>query len=455
MRRATGMGVQSQGADSAAEKDSVNIADLEEVGGSGSCYKLAGTQKPVKRVIMNSCLAITKFHMSTRDKLFTQNAVCEKCDFNDLMKAREIIYTFCHPDTNYKYAGPRGGSERDRITKVFNDVYTKLLELDAKDQTPMIVLPSEELGVFLKDDQPQMNQRMGKIENETSSLKDEVRDLKAAFQSYMGNLPSSSTFPGNPVTPKPMPAIPLAHRQRLFSETSLKKRRLDGGKSETISSEIDSDDDNEFSMQRHQKEKLRSDNRRTAKNKQTLESPAGAGKLMSDVLISGPQKFDTNVKSRPKSTWGKCQSPSNGFKGSVPEIFIHNCEHEVIAATVETHLKKKGLDIIKVIQVSNPSNWKKSFKVTTRSYEDYRKLLSGEHVPMGVGVRRFRAPRGNDNSGVRDSSTLVLTREVKSYLNNNPLAPSSNSSVTTARDTAISMASVLEIPIDGALSTKQ
>ena len=105
--------------------------------------------------------------MSTRDKLFTQNAVCEKCDFNDLMKAREIIYTFCHPDTNYKYAGPRGGSERDRITKVFNDVYTKLLELDAKDQTPMIVLPSEELGVFLKDDQPQMNQRMGKIENET------------------------------------------------------------------------------------------------------------------------------------------------------------------------------------------------------------------------------------------------------------------------------------------------
>ena len=57
--------------------------------------------------VINSCLAFTKFLMSSRDKVYIREIITSKFDLDSLKKAYEVLYKFCEPDIKFTFQGPR------------------------------------------------------------------------------------------------------------------------------------------------------------------------------------------------------------------------------------------------------------------------------------------------------------------------------------------------------------
>ena len=94
--------------------------------------------------ILNPCLALSKHLMSYREKSHIQNVICSRFSLDALKEAREIIYTYSEPGKPYAYRGPyKVVNVRDKSTAAFEDIFSKLSELDAKGKMPIIACPSD------------------------------------------------------------------------------------------------------------------------------------------------------------------------------------------------------------------------------------------------------------------------------------------------------------------------
>ena len=116
-----------------------------------------------------------------------------------------------------------------------------------------------------------------------------------------------------------------------------------------------------------------------------------------------PSKNNTNsysgvVQSKSKeklpSTWGKIKATSS-FRGAVSDVFLHNLDMSVTVEDVKDYFKGENVSIRKVEKLSHQEAARSSFKLSPVTQEDYDKILSGQVLPEGVGVRKFIPPRRN------------------------------------------------------------
>ena len=153
--------------------------------------------------VINSCLAFTKFLMSSRDKVYIREIITSKFDLDSLKKAYEVLHKFCEPDIKFTYQGPRkNASVRDKCVHVFDKFYGKLCELDAKAESPMIACPSEDLFLIFSSGGADSTRQ----EDRFSKLEESVMDIQRTLTQMMGN-GTSSILPST--------------RQRLMSSASV------------------------------------------------------------------------------------------------------------------------------------------------------------------------------------------------------------------------------------------
>ena len=339
--------------------------------------------------ILNACLAFMRFHMTSRDKLYIQDATCARFSLNVLKQAHEVLFKGCHPTAKYiAVRGPNKGGPREKSIFFFEECFKKLVDLDQKGLQPIIACPSDELYVFLGDngsyDHKLNENRFAKLEKSM----DEMSTVLATIMSG-GNppglpaptvLPKQSVLAEASVVPTtstlPAPAIPSnMHmfrgngRIRADSTSSAKRDRSD-----------DEDLDKSFTEvgPRNRSKKVKTNNTKS---------------FSSVAQANGPPK---STVIRRQANWGKAtNSKPNELVGAVPELFIFNCAGRPDEHKVKKYLESKDLMINKVTMMSQPDAYKRSFRVSVATCSDYDKLLSGEPLPPFVGVKKFIFGRNN------------------------------------------------------------
>ena len=375
-----------------------------------SVMKLSDTSSavPLNLPILNTCLAFTKHLMASKDKTYIQDAVISRFSWEALKDATEVLY-------NTTYRGPNlTPNVRDRSIHAFNRIYTKFVELDALQQLPVIACPSEDLGLLLSfnNDPIVIDSRFKKLENE-------MAELKRTFHQYTEAIAVKNPFPSI----EQASSIPASTRRRLVSESS-KRRRTENG-IEYSQSESESEvasNEEEFKLPKKQEKKL-------------------GRKLYSDRLKTAPPpngKTPPNKKqNRPTAMWGKGNSlNTNHLSGSPPDIFMFCCKVNVEEEDVRNHFKAQDIELLKVCKMTKHAEARShSFKLTVSKSEDYDKILTGNHTPQYVGVRRFIPARRVNNK--ENSDSRIANNGMRDFLNNSPQTSSQQDTATNSQtDTA-------------------
>ena len=96
----------------------------------------------------------------------------------------------------------------------------------------------------------------------------------------------------------------------------------------------------------------------------------------------------------------------------VPDVFIYRCRLDTEAEVVKNHLINRGLKIRSVDLKSHKDSATRSFKVSIETWDDFQKLLAGEHIPKCVKVRKYiyfkHRDSGNQFAGGKIGSTSFV-----------------------------------------------
>ena len=357
----------------------------------------ASTEQNTKNMpILNACLSLIKHLMKNKDKSYAQDAVCSKFSINVLKNSYKILYRHVNPEDELSYRGPQKASDRDKCVHCFNEIYKLLVKLDSQDKCPIIACPSDELNqVFPATGQNDFSyeNRLRNVEIDMARLKSvekSINDLRAEIRSF-----SRDDWPG----PKPGVHVPrqlAQERLRLTSISSVKsatsvsssKRLRSESDIETVGSE---DDESQFEVPKYNQKKAKN---REKKLKSSPERPSYSSKL-----ITGSGK--PPLKSRPV-VWGKSHVPNvqNSLSGAVPDLFMFNVVGEPSEETVGDYLSSCNISVKKVKLVSHANAPKRSFRISVSSFTDYDKMMSGEVLARGIGLRKFIPPKSEVTSSI-------------------------------------------------------
>ena len=316
--------------------------------------------QPKGVVILNASLALIKHLMSCRDKDYIQNAICSRFSVEALKEACEVIYTYSEPNESYGYRGPnKVVNVRDRSIHAFDGIYLKLTELDAKGESPHIACPSDQMAMILS------------LHNDPVAVDDRFRSLERDVSKIMKMVEGHSmSFP--PLAPPS--AIQPATRERLNSESSLKRKPNDDGDVASEESESEAAGDGFTVQSYHAKKRAR--------------------KTYSDQVKApvkpSQQAVDRKKSQKSKAVWGKSSSvTTEHLSGPPPQVFLVNCRPEIEEENVKKHFQSFGISLVDVKLRSHHNARKKSFVLTVGKRKDFDQILSGDLLPEDIGVRQY------------------------------------------------------------------
>ena len=352
--------------------------------------------------LLNVCIAFIRCLMITKDKQYISNETCAGFDLSTIKKAREILFKYCDPNTRYVYQGQRKDkSVRDKATHAFEGIFNKLRDLDAENITPKIACPAEELHLMppiaTKTEGKLINERFERIETTIDELKSTLQTMAVAH-----------TAPG----------IPPNTRDRLISEISVKGSSNDANEVSYDTSESEIEIEKEpYVLPKSQRKKIEKQEKRYQVREENI--------LFSSVAKSDSRNVDIKKK---KSIWGKVKvNTSCGLSGAVSDIFMHNCRVSVEENDVQDHLVAAGLNISKVKKASHENSVRRSFIISVASRDDYEKLLSGDYIPLDVGVRKYIPPKRRNYDKPSETGTLKINQKHGSTsIENKPLVNEGN-----------------------------
>ena len=330
-------------------------------------------------IILNGCLTYIYSLMSSRDKSFIGAAVVSSYDFPALKKARDLLYKFSDPQCK-SYNGPRNGTDADKAAHAFDSIYQKFIELDSSENLPPLACPPEELR-FLPNKEQNVHQL---CQLKFEKLDSEVAELKKTFHSFVSIVTSKEDPPvfEEPVNPPHNQLRRTEYRDKVLSSVSSisKKRKVNSeGDTDSVRAE-----DQGFVYPKQYQRKLN-------RMKSNTDTPSRRPSVARDH----PQG-----KNRKPGIWGKSQSSKvSSFKGvprELPKAFIYRCHPQATKDDVQSFLKEESIDVTEVRVVSHANATFRSFVVSVRKKEDFDKLMTGEPLPSGVGVRRYFPPRDQE-----------------------------------------------------------
>ena len=356
-------------------------------------------------VILDACLTYIKYNMMTRDKAYIQEVVCSRFDLEAIVKARGLIFKYCEPNKSSVYRGPNSSKTlREKAIHAFQGIFSKLSELDVASKSPIIACSSDDLNSLLSSNGPcdhmHVDHRLEKLESDISELKrieSSVNDLKQTVIALITS-PSLSAE----VTDKPQCAVPYLtdyppfQRNRSSSVRSVKRTRSESEQQ----SAHDMDTGREESVQQGEfifpRTHLKQQDKRDKRQKVLSE-----GNSYANVTDKGTPK---HTSYRERSNWGKFSvNTSNGFSAAVPDGFIFGCSMQTDADTIKSHLMNRGLKVKNVELVSHERAVRRSFRVIVDTISDFENLVSGEHIPKFIRVRRYIPPRKTPGNQSWDS----------------------------------------------------
>ena len=351
---------------------------------------------PTSVSIQDACLGLIRSLMLNFAKDHVTNEVIAAFDVSALKCAREKLYKHLYPGKPYTYRGPNNNnSDRKKAISVFSSIYDKITELEGKEGVPSIVVPAEELHVLLRVKTCEGNHRVcdDKIEKLRSSFQEQIDDIKRLSQSYAKVAAVPNTGPVPPVV-----LSSSGGRGRIDSV----KRKISDTEMGDVDDSVFVGDSDGYSYQRGMRRKMA---RKTSGQRKS-------GDKVADHFARGPpaakqpQSASTHPqqKSRRGSVWGKGATSNSGFKGvapNIPQVFVSRCDKGTTEDQIADHLTNEGIKVREVIQQSHEEAVYKSFVVTVEKHIDFKKLVSGDHVPEFVNVRPFRRPRDKNQQGGR------------------------------------------------------
>ena len=365
--------------------------------------------------ILNACLSLIKHLMKTKDKSYTQDSVCSKFSVTVMKNSYKILYRHVNPDEECSYRGPNKGSDRDKCIHCFNEIYKLLVKLDSQDKSPIIACPSDELNLVF----PATGQNDFSYENRLRNVETDMARLKSVEKS-INDLRMEIRNMSKDDWPKPathVPRQPAQGRLRLSSMSSVKSATSVSSKrlrSDSETEPVGSDDDSQYEIPKY--------NLKKAKNheKKLKTSPERAS--YSNKLKAGSEKPPT--KGRPV-VWGKSNvNIPNSLSGAVPDLFMFNVVGEPSEQAVGTYLLSCNVNVKRVKQVSHTDAPKRSFRISVASFSDYDKMMSGEVLSRGIGLRKFIPPKSETTANVwaprngdkQPNSHSTLTNAISKFM---------------------------------------
>lgn len=371
------------------------MTTLDNPGNHASVFRLDGKTSP-KLVILNGCLAYTKFLMTSHDKTFIRDIITAKFNLEVLKNAYKVLYEFANPEAKCTYQGPRkNAGTREKCIDAFDKFYALLCEYDRNGNTPVIAYPNEELSLFMSG----LAER-NVYDKRFAEMEASILELKHTFHTFTGVLTArqNDVFVSNSKVPGevrgPITTIQSEARVRADSSCSLKRQRSDDEYNTANESEADA----VFEYPTHYRKKMA-----RRENHQVSKSNSFAG-VLKDAVGNNSSVSNGNIAAkaaykRKELVWGKKKSnPEASFRGVprkpwVPQIFIYRCCAATEEVHVKEHLSAQNLGITNVKLASHTDAKYRSFIVTVESRKDFDEIISGVHVPENVLVRRYFPPR--------------------------------------------------------------
>ena len=304
------------------------------------------------------------------------------------------MFEYADPSAKFNYKGPRSTNYQNKCADAFDKMYALLAEFDRKGNTPAIGYPYEELSLFLSGGDSVTDRRISELESA-------VFELKHTFHTYTGIVTGRQQedvfSPDFSVINRggSISAIPSDVRSRVDSSSSMKRRRSD---EEYNTADEDSLVEGDFILPRDQRRKIARRENTPSSNKSYSFMTKNGG-----PLNKPPYKPDITKPNfiRREAVWGKKKSdPTSHFSGVarsvyVPQIFIYRCRQTTTADHVKHDLLGENIGVLDVKLNSHPDSKFRSFVVTVKTLEDFKKLINGDHIPENILVRKFRQPRPN------------------------------------------------------------
>ena len=364
------------------------------------------------KIVLNGILTYIHSLSSSRDKSYISASVVSHYDFVALKKARELLYKYADPQAK-AYNGPRNVSDAEKVNHAFDSIFNKFIELDNENKLPTFACPSEELR-FL----PSKDSDVHKLCNlKFEKVESEIAELKKTFHSFTNIITSKQAAPDFDEIPGPPShgQQSKTYREKVIGSVSSvnassKRRRVNS--KEDNNSVKDSDG---FVYPRDYQRKL---------DRRMLKSTSS---VISREVNNQPI---TQNKSKKPGVFGKSKSTKiSSFKGvprEIPKAFIYRCAQQANEKDVSEWLIEEKINVTDVKLASHENAFFKSFIVSVNKKEDFDKLLTGEHLPEGIGVRRYYRPRAEPEWKQRAYSNL------QSLMDEDPFqdAPSSQVSIT-------------------------
>ena len=354
---------------------------------------MSADSPPAKPPILNFCLAYLKFLMLTKDKLHIISFMCARFSWKDLKRAHELLSNYCNPDVDYNKRGPNSG-DRSRAEFFCAESYRILENLDKQDLSPVVAIPSENIGAMLAfndvHDHKKVDQRFQLIEEKVAKIGTLEATVTGLCETVATLLSGKSLPPlHDPVVLSSEPirkentvrrsnpdVLSMPSRNRSDSVASIKRGRPE----ESDASDIDLG----FLEPRYNRRKAEKRLKRSSDNKLLPNKVAP----LSDNPIVKPSA------NRRKANWGKVRNTaSTGLTGAIRDLFVFNCSGNPDEKVVKSYLESQSINVTSVEMKSSKEAFKKSFRVSVASHDDYDKLLAGEILPVGTGVKPFIAPR--------------------------------------------------------------
>ena len=369
----------------------------------------------VKPPIFNAVLAYMKFLMLSRDRAYLQEAIIARFSLDDLINAHKVISSHCEPDSVHSKRGPNKAGRREKMISFFDDTYRIMCNLDKEGLSPVIACPAENLGVILNlnghCDQKLNEARFQQLEEKVSKfgiLESTVTELRNTVSTLL----SGKSHPS-------LPASTVLSSERLLKENTARgsspdvvftpqKVRSDSvvsNKRGRVEDDELLDSDMEFIEPRYNSRKADKRLKRLSDNK--LPFNKGTSSSVNPSMKSAVY--------RRKANWGKTRNTSSsGLTDAIQDLFVFHCAGNPDEKVVKSYLESHSINVTSVEMKSHKDAFRKSFRVSVASHGDYDKLLAGEILPVGTGVKPFIPSRSVHASHTWKTTSSTVSPSVSS-----------------------------------------
>ena len=345
----------------------------QEAANAEICEPVTGvTNGTVGNAIVQPVLAYMVFALQSGTITNIKNAIIGHFTLDQIIQAKDTLWLHCGNEVIGEKQKRKESNSRSAKEAHVSDLLSAWSKLDRADATPVVLInafslsliprshPEELHSISVIDRLNQMEKRMDNMVElldrtvaENLVLKEKVDNIPAS-NSYANSLKKDLEKTKGSQQKQPISSIQSTAMAKIPVTTALLAQ---------CSSDNRDSDSEGYEIPSYQKKKVR------------------------------------RMQKRQRVVLGTASPSSSLVKGAPPprrDFFVFRLDKSTTAEQLLMYLNDKDVSPIDAVEVSHPHSKFKSFKVTV-SITNAEKILNPECWPRGIGVRRYRAARNQEN----------------------------------------------------------